>query len=243
VSAEDRADRPTLVLVPGAWHGGWCWSRVVSGLRAAGVEAVALTLTGLGERAHLMASGIDVETHVRDIAAAIEAEELSEVALVGHSYAGVLLGAVAERMPARIRRLVYLDALVPARGETALELFPAGVADAIERAARAAGGEAVPPWPAASFGITDPDDRRWVDRHLSAHPFRTLAERGGAPPPPGLPRTFVACTERLRPTYLRFAEAARSDTRWDYREIACGHDAMVIAPGPLTGLLLEATRS
>jgi len=227
----------TLVLIPGAWHGGWCWSRVLQAARTAGVDARAITLTGLGERAHLLTPDVDLATHVADVSGMIEAEELEDVVLVAHSYAGLLLGAVFERVPRRIRRLVYLDALVPERSESALELFPDDVARALEASALEAGGERVPPWPAASFGVVEHDDQAWVDRRLTDHPYRTLSSSGSGPPS-GVPRTYIACTARQRHTYLRFAEAARSHPSWDYLELPCGHDAMVIAPQPLTELLL-----
>jgi pimeloyl-ACP methyl ester carboxylesterase len=234
------ASRPVLVLVHGAWHGGWCWARVLTALRAANVDAMAPTLTGLGERAHLISPAVDLETHVRDIAAVIESEELEGVVLVGHSYAGALLGGVAERAGGRVRRLVYVDGLVPERGDSVLALFPTEVADAIAIAARNAGGWRVPPWPASSFGVTDPADREWVDRRLTDHPFATLTQAGALPPPAGMPRSFVACTVRQRDTYVRFAETARVDASWDYFELPTGHDAMVTAPGPLAEVLVQA---
>lgn len=233
------SSRPALVLVHGAWHGGWCWARVMAALRTAGVEVRAVTLTGLGERAHLISPAVDLETHVRDIVEVIECEELERVVLVGHSYAGMLMGGVAERTNSRVRRLVYLDGLVPGRGDSALELFPESVAEALSDAARRAGGWRVPPWPASSFGITDLADRAWVDRRLTDHPYATLSQADGVPPPAGIPRAFVACTARQRNTYLRFAEAARTDPGWDYLELPTGHDAMVTAPGPLAELLIR----
>lgn len=228
-----------LVLVHGAWHGAWCWARVLAALRTAGVQAMALTLTGLGERAHLISPAVDLETHVRDIVAVIECEELERVVLVGHSYAGVLLGGAAERAGGRVRRLVYVDGLIPGRGDSALDLFPKQVADAIVNGARQAGGWRVPPWPASSFGVTDSADREWVDRRLTDHPFATLSQAGGVPPPSGIQRSFVACTVRQRDTYERFAQAARVDSGWDYFELPTGHDAMVTAPVRLAGLLVR----
>lgn len=224
-----------IVLLPGAWHGAWCWRPVADRLAAAGAEPWPLSLTGLGERAHLLGPDVGVTTHVEDVVRLLESEELEGVMLVGHSYAGVLLGGVAERAGGRVTALVYLDALVPARAQTALELFPEEVAAAL-RAANAGGR--VPPWPAASFGVSDPAAAAWVDRRLTDHPFRTLAEPG-APPPSGIARAFIACTIRRRPTYVPFAQAAQASPDWEYAELACGHDAMVIMPGPLAEALLE----
>ncbi len=113
----------TYVLVHGACHGGWCWRRVAELLRAAGHEVFAPTLTGLGDRAHLAHRGIDLDTHIQDVAAVLTYEELREVVLVGHSYAGLVITGVAERAANRLAQLVYLDAAVPRDGEAGLDLF------------------------------------------------------------------------------------------------------------------------
>ena len=107
----------TYVLVHGAWHGGWCWRRVVRDLMALGSEVYAPTLTGLGERAHLASLEVGLETHIRDVLGVLEAEDLADVVLVAHSYAGIVCSAVADRASKRIARLVYLDAVVPQDGQ------------------------------------------------------------------------------------------------------------------------------
>src|SRR5687768_848475 len=106
-----------FVLVHGAWHGGWCWRHVVQQLTGAGHRAHAVTLTGLGERVHLMSPAITLETHITDVADAIHAEEMDQVVLVVHSYAGMIGTAIADRLPGRLRHLVYVDAVVPKPGE------------------------------------------------------------------------------------------------------------------------------
>ena len=107
-----------FVLVHGAWHGAWCWRHVLQALTAAGHRAHAVTLTGLGDRAHLMSSAIALETHIADVLQAIEAEELEEVVLAVHSYAGMIGTALADRRPQRLKHLVYVDAIVPRPGES-----------------------------------------------------------------------------------------------------------------------------
>ena len=106
-----------IVLVHGSWHGAWCWKRVLPLLRGAGVDAHAVTLTGVGERAHLLSPTVGINTHIQDVIGLIEAEELESVVLVGHSYAGNLITCVADRLqrthPGLLRHLVYLDAGVP----------------------------------------------------------------------------------------------------------------------------------
>ena len=107
-----------FLLVHGAWHGGWCWRDVVPPLTRAGHRVHAVTLTGVGERMHLMTPAITLETHITDVANAIEMEELDQIVLVVHSYGGMIGTAIADRMPERLRHLVYVDAVVPKPGES-----------------------------------------------------------------------------------------------------------------------------
>ena len=113
----------TYLLVHGAWHGGWCWRRVTDILRAEGHTVFTPTLTGLGERAHLARPEIDLETHISDVLGVLDAEELDDVILCGHSYGGMVITGVADRLPGRIKALVYLDAFVPEHGESVIDLY------------------------------------------------------------------------------------------------------------------------
>lgn len=108
----------TFVLVHGGGHGGWCYQQVARRLRAAGHEVHCPTLTGLGERAHLLNADIDLDTHIQDVVALMTFEGLEDVILVGHSYGGMVLTGVADRAAERIRELVYLDAAHPRDGES-----------------------------------------------------------------------------------------------------------------------------
>src|SRR5712691_2750251 len=110
-----------FVLVHGGWHGGWCWRRVTPYLRAAGYDVYTPTLTGLGERAHLATPATGLDTHIRDVLGVLAFEELSDVVLVGHSMAGMVVTGVAERASERLAHLVYLDADVPRDGECDLD--------------------------------------------------------------------------------------------------------------------------
>ena len=116
-----------FVLVHGAWHGGWCWRHVAERLREHGHQVFTPTLTGLGERAHLLDANTGLSSCIADIAGVIAAEELQDVVLVGHSFAGPVITGVADRMPERLKHLVYLDALVVQNGQSALSLFSAEV--------------------------------------------------------------------------------------------------------------------
>lgn len=132
-----------IVLVHGAWGGAWIWKRVLGPLRDAGHEVFAVTLTGDGERAHLLSPAITLRTHIDDVLGLIRAEELGRLVLVGHSYGGMVITGVADRIPGRIRRLVYLDAFVPADGESLMSLRKTGALD-IEKMTR--DGFVIPTW-------------------------------------------------------------------------------------------------
>ena len=136
----------TYLLVHGAWHSGRCWDRVVPMLEAAGHRVIAPSLTGYGDTAHLLGPEVGLDTHVADVVSLIEHEDLTEVVLVGHSYAGLVISSVANAVPDRIAHLVYLDAMVPQDGETAVDVMPANQ-HAIDQAHSSASGWQVPPMP------------------------------------------------------------------------------------------------
>ena len=114
----------TFVLVHPAWLGGWCWRKVTPLLRARGHEVFTPTLTGLGERSHLAKRDIGLETHIQDVVNVLEYEDLSRVILVANSSGGVVITGVADRLPERIARLVYVDAFVPEDGQSLLDIIP-----------------------------------------------------------------------------------------------------------------------
>lgn len=136
----------TFVLVPGAWYGGWGWQRVAPRLRAAGHEVYTPTLTGLGERAHLLTPEIGVQTHVQDLLGVLEYEDLSAVTLVAHTYGAMIATAAAERAAHRLTQLAFIDGLVPADGQSLLELLgPRSTAFWQEQARRYGDGWKLPP--------------------------------------------------------------------------------------------------
>jgi pimeloyl-ACP methyl ester carboxylesterase len=129
----------TFVLVHGGWHGAWCWTRVVPLLQGEGHDVVAPALTGLGERAHLATREVDVSTHVRELVDLLETSAASDVVLVGHSYSGVVVTAVAAALPKRVSDVVYLDAFVPEEGRSIFDLLPPARVAVFEDAAREQG--------------------------------------------------------------------------------------------------------
>ena len=233
----------TFLLVHGAYHGGWCWSRVAARLSAAGHRVIAPSLTGMGDRVHLSNPAITLDTHIRDIANIIEYEELERVVLVGHSYGGIVITGVADRVAARLGRLVYLDAIVLRDGESWSTYHAPERRAALQALARANNNT----WPkskADAFGITDALDKAWVDRHLTSFPhgpYEGTVRVGEAWRKLG--KTYIDCTQPAFTALSVWKDAIKKDLAnkhhdWRYHTLATGHDAMVTQPGPLAELLL-----
>jgi pimeloyl-ACP methyl ester carboxylesterase len=234
------------VLVHGSWLGGWCWQRVTPLLSAAGHTVLAPSLTGLGDRSHLvgktkLGAVIDLNLHIQDVGAWLEWEDLSDVILVGHSYAGMVITAVADRMPDRIAHLFYVDAVIPEDGKAIVDLIPPEMAASV-RAAAAANDDPtrMPPAPPEALGITDPGDVAWVTAKSVGMPMATheqQIELTGAYKNIAK-RTYVACTDPVLGGLEATAAAARDDPDCNYFEIATGHDPMITKPRELAELLL-----
>jgi pimeloyl-ACP methyl ester carboxylesterase len=232
----------SIVLVHGGWHGAWCWRDVTPGLRAAGHDVHTPTLTGLGHRAHLLRPDIDLDVHVRDVTELLEFEDVRDAILVGHSYGGMVVTGVADRVPERLARVVYLDAFVPRDGESLFDVLVPERREVYEQATREQGdGWRVPAPPTAALGVTDPATAVWLTARLRPQPLPTFEQRVRLRHPPGtaVPATFVHCTEGpLAPSFGRFAQAAR-DAGWPVLELPTGHDAMVTMPERVVALLDE----
>ncbi|MGH8916846.1 MAG: alpha/beta fold hydrolase, partial [Actinomycetes bacterium] len=164
----------TLVLIHGAQHGGWCWRKTLGPLRNQGYDVHAVTLTGLGERAHLLTPDVDLNTHIADVLALIEAEELTGVTLVGHSYGGlVAAGAAAALRHPAVHRVIHLDSVVPLDGESVATSTQH--ADPLALARTVVDGVAViPVGDAAAMGVRG-DDLAWVQRRMTPQPYATVA--------------------------------------------------------------------
>lgn len=232
----------TFVLVHGAWHGGWCWRRVADRLHSAGHVVFTPTLTGLGERSHLMRAGIDLSTHIADVVNVMKWERLTDVVLCGHSYGGMVISGVAEQMPSAIRSIVFLDAFVPQNGESPQGLTSAAVQDGI-RTALQRGDLGMPPRSAAAFGVNEAD-RAWVDSLCLPQPIGTFTEKivlSGARDRIAR-KSYIRAKSYVNPGFDRALAAARADSSWRTYEVSCGHDVMVDAPDRLTEILLEAAR-
>jgi pimeloyl-ACP methyl ester carboxylesterase len=229
----------TFVLVPGMWHGGWCWKEVSALLRSNGHEVYAITLTGVGERAHLQYSDIDMKTHVQDVVNVILYEDLHGVLLVGHSLGGILVTTVAERIPERLAHIISLDGMIPIEGKSAKEMVPFLWAE-FQQSAKASGNEGWVPPPDWTFGVTG-TELEWLRSKLTAHPLKSLetpftfsnqAARS-------IPRTFIHCTEGVSREEIVNQEKECTQMGWRYSQLQTGHDAMITAPQELTKMLLE----
>jgi pimeloyl-ACP methyl ester carboxylesterase len=237
----------TFVLVHGAMHGGWCWRQVRRLLGERGHVVHCPTLTGQGERRAALTPEIGIETHVSDIDELLWFEDLSDVHLVLHSYAGVLAGALAERAEQRLASIVYLGAFVTGPGESLLDVEPPEVAERYRRQVAEAGdGWFLPATDAflQQWGIDDDAQRLWVGPRLTDFPFRCQIEPTQFDPGPlqRLRKVYVAHTDPPLPSLGRFAEAA-STAGWETHELACGHDMMLAAPGATADLLERIART
>lgn len=237
-----------FVLVHGAWHGGWCWQRVTTVLQQGGHRVHAVTLTGLGERAHLLSPSITLDTHIDDVISAIEVEELSDVVLAVHSYAGMIGTAVADRLSKRLKHLVYVDAVVPKPGESWSSTQSAATQQQRLAAAQASTRFSFPPPDPEVFGLHDAD-HAWVKRRQTPHPGNTYqsplnfdVQRVAA-----VPRTFISCTQpalpTIEPSRLRVKDPRFWDGAWRPNskvvELKTGHDPMISEPAALARILLD----
>jgi pimeloyl-ACP methyl ester carboxylesterase len=225
-------DTTTFVLVHGAWHGGWCWKKLTPLLRAAGHLVFTPTLTGLGERSHLLTQDIDLDTHIKDIASVLEYEDLQNVVLVGHSYGGMVIAGVAEVLAPRVAQLVFLDGFLPENGKALTDYAP-------PVPMRDDGWRVPPLGTSRDFGVTAESDIAWADPRLGDQPYRTMTQpvQLSAQMYESFPRTFIQLTEL--PWFVEAAERAkRQGFRYD-KLLSGGHDAMISQPQELSQILLE----
>jgi pimeloyl-ACP methyl ester carboxylesterase len=233
----------TFVLVPGAWLGAWCWDDVVALLREAGQDAIGMTLTGIGERAHLLTPEIGLRAHVSDVVTLLRDLDLSNVVLVGHSYGGTVNTAAADEVPERVRWLVYLDGAVPLDGESNDDVIGADKSARLrENAVRVGDAWCVPPPSVADWGLPA-HLRDLVERRLTPHPLRSLAEpiRLRSPAAVALKRAYLRSSQKSRLYGLLMDRARRAG--WWCKDLPGGHYPMLTMPRAVGSALLELTEA
>ncbi|MCS5498315.1 alpha/beta hydrolase [Cnuibacter physcomitrellae] len=238
------ADPPPFVLLHGGRHGGWCWSRVSRRLRARGHEVFAPSFTGLGDRAHLLAPGIGLDTHIDDVVGLFESHDIRDAVLVAHSYAGAVACRAMTRIHARVRSFVLLDAHMPQGEQSVFDLVgPERAAITRARVAEAGEGWFVPVSDASAWGLSRTEDIAWVNDHVTPQPVKSYEDRlGSTEYAQEHPYTFIECSRSgLPPGELEWQRtrcAGHAERR--HRILDASHDAMVSDPDALVGLLIEA---
>lgn len=231
----------TFVLVHGAWHGGWCWRMVAAKLEADGHRVFTPTLTGLGERAHLLDHSTNLSTHIEDVCQIVRAEDLKDIVLVGHSYGGMVVSGVADKMLDRIASLVILDGFVPKDDEAMSDYWLPSLKAEWDIKAAETGGLSIPPISADNFGVVE-EHRAWFDQNCTPHPYASFNEKirlnGG--------RERVAKKLYIRALKWRsrafdgFLTQLEADQSWRTIALDCGHEVMINQPERLAEVLEEA---
>ena len=243
------------VLVGGAWLGGWCWQAVARRLRENGRDAYPVTLTGLGERVHLATPEVNLSTHVEDIVNLIEFEDLTEVVLVGHSYAGMLIPLVADRIPGRISQLVFVDTGPMPDGTALIDTFPPETRKRIEARVKDEGdGWRWPMPPLEELGVMtslegiDATQLEMLETKAVAQPFGTYTQpaRFSNPLQEPPPKVGILCSfsrEQVK-NMIDSGEpmfAGLAGPEWRFVELPTGHWPMFSRPDDLAELLLDTS--
>lgn len=233
------AHQRSFVLVHGAWYGGWVWQDVLARLRGLGYVASAPTLTGLGERRHLERDCVDLATHVEDVVAHIEMEDLRNVTLVGWSYGGMVVTGVLARIPDRIRDIVYLDAFLPEDGQALIDYALPGIRESYE--ASRANDLPIPPMPVRDFGITDPKTIAFVEPRLVGQPWRTFFQPVKAlTTRPDIPLAYVVCAQSNPSPFMARLPEMQADPAIRTAILDTHHQPMLSMPDKTVTVIVGA---
>jgi pimeloyl-ACP methyl ester carboxylesterase len=234
--------RKTFVLVHGAWHGGWCWRRVADLLQAKGHKVFTPTLTGVGDRSHLLSHDISLDTHIADIVNLFTWEQISDACLVPHSYGGWPASGALERIGDCVSSIVWLDAFRPENGQRGAD-FSSGFSRQALEESLAKGEPGRRPPLAAAFMVNE-RDQAWVDSLLTRQPngptMQPIKLTGAREQI--LKKTYIRAPKYPQPAFDKALAACKADPTW--RTIvteSAGHDVMIDAPEWLAGVLLEAS--
>jgi len=231
----------TFVLVHGAWQGGWAWSRLAPLLEAEDHTVYAPTLTGLAERAGQLSKDVNLSTHVEDVCRLIIAEDLNDIVLLGHSYGGMVIAGVAERMEERIHSLIVLDGFVPEDGKAMREYWPGSVMSWLDKEAEKSGGVSVPPLPAESLAVAA-ENRAFVDSRATPQPYGTFNEviRLSGARERIVNKSYIRASRFRSHPFDGVMKRLEAKPGWRLQTIDSGHMPMLDTPEKLAELLLQS---
>ena len=236
-----KNNKPHFLLIHGAWHGGWVWNEISEILNYQGYSVSTPTLTGLGEKKHLLSSKITIDTFIEDVVNHIIFENLNNIILVGHSFAGSVISGVADKLKDRIQKLIYFDAVILKDGQKPFDIAPKElVKQRIELAKRFGNGISIPAPSADAFGVFDVKKSLLLEEKLTPHPLSTYQSKltikneiGN-----GIPLFYIFCNNPVYKSLESSREVVRK-LKWPIFELNAGHDAMLTHPKETLNLLMK----
>ena len=236
-----KNNKPHFLLIHGAWHGGWVWNEISEILSSQAYSVSTPTLTGLGEKKHLLSSKITIDTFIEDVVNHIIFENLNNIILVGHSFAGSVISGVADKLKDRIQKLIYFDAVILKDGQKPFDIAPKElVKQRIELAKRFGNGISIPAPSADAFGVFDVKKSLLLEEKLTPHPLSayqsklTIKNEIGN----GIPLFYIFCNDPVYKSLESSREVVRK-LRWPIFELNAGHDAMLTHPKETLNLLMK----
>ena len=236
-----KNNKPHFLLIHGAWHGGWVWNEISEILRYQRYSVSTPTLTGLGEKKHLLSSKITIETFIEDVVNHIIFENLNNIILVGHSFAGSVISGVADRLKDRIQKLIYFDAMILIDGQKPFDITPKEtVEQRIELAKKFGNNISIPAPSADAFGVFDIKKSLLLEEKLTPHPLSAFQSKlilknevGN-----GIPLSYIFCTKPVYKSLESSREVVRK-MKWPIFELNAGHNAMLTHPKETLNLLMK----
>lgn len=233
--------KPHFLLIHGAWHGGWVWKDVELALRNQGYSVSCPTQTGLGERQHLLSKSLTLDTFIEDIINHILIEDLSNIILVGHSFAGSVITGVADKLKERINRLIYFDAVILLNGQSPFDIAPDNIVkERLKLAELSKDGLSIQPPKPEAFGVVDQRKAYMLAKRLTPHPVSTFQSKLNIKNDVGngLPLSYIFC---INPVYESL-ESSRDIVRkkkWPIFELNGSHNAMYTHPKETLNLFMK----
>ena len=236
-----KNNKPHFLLIHGAWHGGWGWNEISEILSYQGYSVSTPTLTGLGEKKHLLSSKITIDTFIEDVVNHIIFENLNNIILVGHSFAGSVISGVADRLKDRIQKLIYFDAMILIDGQKPFDITPKEIVEQRMELAKKFGNNISIPAPSAdAFGVFDIKKSLLLEEKLTPHPLSAFQSKlilknevGN-----GIPLSYIFCTKPVYKSLESSREVVRK-MKWPIFELNAGHDAMLTHPKETLNLLMK----